>query len=97
MISSWGFIYLGPGSDPATNRVVLNHDGLETTLVAVPTPEGAAQVAVGLVEGGVQLIELCGALGPTIAAKVIEATGGRVPVGVVAFGVESIGRLAALV
>ena len=40
------------------------------------------------------LLELCGIFGPTWTAKVVEAVGGRVPVGSVAFGVESVPRLA---
>ena len=57
--------------------------------------QAAARVAVELVDGGVQFIELCGGFGPVGAAKVIEAVGG-VAVGVVTFGAESISKLAAV-
>lgn len=45
---------------------------------------------------GAQSIELCGGLGSKVVAEVIEATGGRVPVGGVTYGVESVHALAAL-
>lgn len=94
---TWGFIYLGTGSeDPAVHRAVIAHGGLKTTIVAVPTPEAAVDAAVELVDDGAQSIELCGAFGPVWTARVIEAAGGRVPVGAVAYGQESIHALAAL-
>ncbi len=54
------------------------------------------QVAVELVDGGAQSIELCGAFGPVWAARVIEAIGVRVPVGSVSYSMESVPGLAAL-
>lgn len=95
--TTWGFIYLGTGSeDPAVHRAVIEHGGLTTTLVAVPTPEAAVAVAVELVDAGAQTIELCGAFGPLWTARVLEATGGRVPVGGVTYGAESMHALTAL-
>ena len=94
---TWGFIYLGTGSeDPAVDRAVIERGGLTTTIVAVPTREAAVDAAVELVDAGAQSIELCGAFGPVWTARVIEATGGRVPVGAVSYGEESIHALAAL-
>jgi hypothetical protein len=95
--NSWGFIYLGlGGEDPATDRAVIQRGGLTTTIVAVPDRESAVQVAIELVEGGAQSIELCGAFGPTATAQVLQAVGDRVPVGSVTYGVESVPALAAL-
>ncbi len=97
MFSSWAFIYLGSGSeDPAVDRAVIERGGLRTTIVAVPEAAAAVPVARELVDGGAQTIELCGGLGPVWAARVIEATGGRVPVGAVGYGGESVHALAAL-
>lgn len=93
---SYGFIFLGPGTNPETDRVVIERDGFRSTLVPVPEESRAVEAAVGLADDGAQLIELCGAFGPVIAARVIEATGGRVPVGSVGFGSESVAALAAL-
>jgi hypothetical protein len=44
----------------------------------------------------VQLIELCGGFGPRWTARVIEAIAGKVPVGAVAYGPESIDQMHAL-
>lgn len=95
--SNWAFIYLGTGSEnPQIDRAVIERGGLKTTIVAVPDREMAAPVAVELVRQGAQSIELCGAFGPIWTAKVIEATGGSVPVGAVSYGQESVDSLAAL-
>ena len=95
--NNWAFIYLGTGEeDPAVDRAVIERGGLRTTIVAVPEKSAVVQAAVELVDGGAESIELCGAFGPVWAAKVIEAIGGRVPVGAVAFGMESVPGLAAM-
>jgi hypothetical protein len=94
---TWGFIYLGTGSEnPAVDRAVIERGGLTTTIVAVPTREAAVDAAVELVDAGAQSIELCGAFGPVWTARVIEATDGRVPVGGVTYGPESMHALTAL-
>lgn len=93
--NDWAFIYLGT-EDPAADRAVIERAGLCTTIVAVPEKSAVVRVAVELVDGGAQSIELCGAFGPVWAAKVIEATGGRVPVGSVSYGMESVLSLATL-
>ena len=47
-------------------------------------------VGVKSPEQGIQLVELCGGFGPVWAGKIIEAIDYAVPVGVVAYGPESI-------
>jgi Family of unknown function (DUF6506) len=95
--TNWGFIYLGTGDeDPAVDRAVIKRGGLQTAIVAVPDKAAAVDAAVDLVESGAQSIEICGGLGPAVAMEVVAATGGRVPVGAVTYGVESIHALAAL-
>jgi hypothetical protein len=76
MTSSWAYIYGQPGADPAADRFVIERGGQRTTLVPVPDESGAAEVALGLIEEGVQLIELCGGFGLREAARVVEAVGG---------------------
>jgi hypothetical protein len=91
---NWAFIYLGMGEeDPAVARAVIEHGGLRTTFVAVPDQADAAAVAAELVEAGAQTIELCGGFGAHVLPAVIAATGGRVPVGQVRYGVEAIAGL----
>jgi hypothetical protein len=95
--NKWAFIYLGEGTEnPAVDRAVIKTGGLTTTIVAVPDPAAAVQVASELVDGGAQSIELCGGLGPGVVTDVVAATDGKVPVGGVNYGVESIHALAAL-
>ncbi|WP_217922245.1 DUF6506 family protein [Miltoncostaea oceani] len=60
-----------------------------------PDEGSAARVAATLADEGVGLIELCGGFGPEGAARVIAAVGGRVPVGTVGFGIESLQGAAA--
>ena len=93
--NNWAFIFLGNGQEnPETDRAVIEVNGLKTTIVSVPDRESAGPVALELVELGAQSIELCGGFGPTGTARVIEATGGRVPVGSVSYGQESLEGLA---
>jgi Family of unknown function (DUF6506) len=77
------------------DRFVINRDGQETTLVPVPDESVAAKVAVELVDDGVELIELCGGFTMQDAAKVVDAVAGRVPVGWVNYGLESVTGVAA--
>lgn len=92
----WAFLYQATGADPGrdSRRVVV--DGCRVDLVAVGTHEQAVAVARDLAAEGVQLIELCGGFGPVWTARVIEAVGGRVPVGAVAYGAESIAQVHAV-
>jgi hypothetical protein len=97
MLSKYGYIFFSPDADPKMHRIIMESGGLTTIIVAVPDPSMAPQVAAEMVAGGVELIELCGIFGPIWTAKVIEATGNRVPVGAVAYGVESIASLAGVI
>jgi hypothetical protein len=97
MLNSYGFIFLSPESDPAIHRSVIESSGFKTTVVAVPDPSRAVAVAVALLADGVQLLELCGAFGPHWTSLVLEATGRRVPVGSVSYGVESVAALTNLI
>lgn len=61
-----------------------------TKVVGVKSPEQGIQAAREMVAEGIQLIELCGGFSPVWAGKIIEAIDYAVPVGVVAYGPESI-------
>jgi hypothetical protein len=89
-VRSTAVIYHVADADPAVDRVVSEHGGKRTTFVAIPDDDAIARVASDLVDEGAEQIELCGGLGPVPAARVIEAIGGRVPVGAILFGVESV-------
>ena len=59
-------------------------------VVGVNHPRDGIAAAKGMVSEGVQLIELCGGFSPVWAGKIIEGIDYAVPVGVVAYGPESI-------
>jgi hypothetical protein len=65
-------------------------------VVGVSHPEQGIEVAKAMVAEGIQLIELCGGFSPVWAGKIIEAIDYAVPVGVVAYGPESIDSMHAL-
>lgn len=65
-------------------------------VVGVKSPEQGIEVAKQMVKDGIQLIELCGGFSPVWAGRIIEAIDYTVPVGVVAYGPESIDSMHAL-
>lgn len=88
---TWAYIYGHPESDPTSERTFLERAGQRTILVPVPDEGSAPEVALDLInQDGVELIELCGGFSASDAARVIEAVDGRVPVGHVAFALESV-------
>ena len=88
----WAFIYKSPGFTPQKNTAVMESAQCKMKCVGVDMahPEQAIEVAKHLVAEGVQAIELCGGFSPVWAGKIIEAINYAVPVGVVAYGPESI-------
>jgi hypothetical protein len=94
-LTAWGFIYTATGSDPDQETVVETPD-CRSVFVGVERPEQAVAVARRLVEGGAQLIELCGGFGPVWTARVIEAVQGAVPIGAVAYGTEAVDQVHAI-
>ena len=65
-------------------------------VVGVSHPEQGIAAAKAMVADGIQLIELCGGFSPVWAGKIIESIDYAVPVGVVAYGPESIDSMHAL-
>lgn len=65
-------------------------DKFQMKVVGVATAAEGVVVAQEMVREGIQLIELCGGFSPVWAGKLIEAIDYAVPVGVVAYGPESI-------
>ena len=57
--------------------------GADASIIGVSSLEEACTVAAGLEKEGIGCIELCGAFTQAGAGAVIEATGGRIPVGLV--------------
>ncbi len=65
-------------------------DAFSMKVVGVRDPSEGVAAAKEMVAEGIQLIELCGGFSPVCAGKIIEAIEYAVPVGVVAYGPESI-------
>jgi len=79
------FMFVAPEADPEKHRAVISTPVVELHVVGVKNYDEACEVAKKLVEDGIVAIELCGGFGHIGAAKVVEAVGGKVPVGVVRF------------
>ena len=89
-LKHWAFIYTAPGMPSDGKRDVVDSGSCKTVLVGVPDVAAAIPLAATLVDEGVQLIELCGGFGPAGSAMILEAVAGRVPIGSVAYGPESV-------
>lgn len=89
-LTHWAFLYTAAGSDPSGDVTVVDTGSCRTVLVGVPDAAAGVALAAGLVDDGAQLLELCGGFGPVGTAAVIEAIDGRVPVGAVGYGPESV-------
>lgn len=76
------FAYMMMGDfDPAVDHTEMQQG--EICVFGVPSLEVACEKARELAEQGFGCIELCGAFGEQGAKTVIQATGGRIPVGYV--------------
>ena len=80
-----GFLVVGPGAEPAVDRFTHPDPAAPATFVLVPDAAAAAEEAGRLAAEGVRLFELYGRPTPEVAVAVLEATSGRVPVGVAAY------------
>jgi len=89
-LTHWAFIYTADGSDPEGTVTTIDNGVCRTVLLGVPNVDVALRRVGSLVDDGAQLIELCGGFGPVGTAKIIDAIGGRVPVGSVGYGPESV-------
>ncbi len=89
------FAFLIWGDFSSQRDRVLFPDG-QTEMIGVSSLEEACTVARSLQEQGVDCIELCGAFEETGARQVIQATGGKLPVGFVTHLAEQDGLFTAL-
>jgi 2-keto-3-deoxy-6-phosphogluconate aldolase len=84
-LTKFGFIVTGDNFEQ-----VQGTSSFYMKVVGVKSAEQGIEVAKQMVADGIQLIELCGGFSPVWAGKIIEAINYAVPVGVVAYGPESI-------
>jgi len=77
-----------PGTDSKKHRAMIETPNLSLKIVGAKDFDDAANVAKSHVEDNIQIIELCGGHGPTGGMRVIEAVGGKIPVGLALYWTE---------
>lgn len=90
-LTYWAYIFLSPEFDSKKDIAVLSSPKTKVKIVGISIhhKEEVLTVAQQLAEEGVQLIELCGGLGPYWMTKVAEVTQGTIPIGGVFYGPEA--------
>ncbi len=95
MMESYAYVYLGSAdTDPRRDRAELVSGDFRMIVVGVSSPAQAAEVATELVNEGALAVDLCGVFSAQSVADVVVATEGRVPVGLVMYGFDSIPAVA---
>jgi hypothetical protein len=79
--SEYGFIVHGEGFHPQSHSLRLEAPGCNTRMVGAETMEEAKEAARQMEREGIFFIELCGAFTGEMTKQIIQAVGGRVPVG----------------
>lgn len=79
------FIFLAPEADSAQHQSWVKTPQVHLLAIAAKDYASASQVAKDLVDQGIQAIELCGGFGNTGVAEIVNAVGGKIPVGAVRF------------
>ncbi|MEW6266749.1 MAG: DUF6506 family protein [Thermodesulfobacteriota bacterium] len=82
------FIFVAPEADPAQHRAWVETPVVNLLAVGAKNYEEAAKLARELAGQGIQAIELCGGFGNLGTAKIVEAVGGKIPVGAVRFDIH---------
>lgn len=79
---TWAFLFRSDGTNPEVDKAEMIHCGNRFLIYGTNTIEEGCEVAKRLVEEeNCVLIELCGGYGEKGAKQVIEAIGGKIPVG----------------
>ena len=84
-MQKWAFIYTSGDASASPVRAVTGSEACRLVTVGVGSTEVPDAVISGLIDEGVELIELCGAFGPLEGAGVLAQVAGRVPVGYVTY------------
>ncbi|TDC10422.1 hypothetical protein E1267_04265 [Nonomuraea longispora] len=87
-------IFEAGSADPTTDALVIENASGRTRLRAVEEPAQMLELVSRLVAEGVDQIELCGGFGALPHADAVRAVGGRVPVGAIYYGFESLTAIA---
>ncbi len=84
-MKKWAFIYTLSSEATSVLRHELGDDGCKLIAIGVPTTAAAQNEVDALIDEGVELIECCGAFGPSDSAAIINRIAGRVPFGAVSY------------
>ncbi|MBS1336195.1 MAG: hypothetical protein HP031_01075 [Oscillospiraceae bacterium] len=94
---TWAFIFRSDGAHPDVDYTEMMHCGNRFLIYGTNTVEEGCEVAKRIVEEeNCILIELCGGYGPDGAQKIIDAIGGKIPVGYVTYPESEIPKLSIL-
>ena len=88
MKKQFAFFLMGREYDTGRDRATFETPGMITHIYTVHSLPEACALAAGCAAQGVGAIELCGAFGEAGARRVMQATGGRIPVGYVTHAAE---------
>ncbi|MEV6041116.1 DUF6506 family protein [Nonomuraea sp. NPDC052116] len=83
-------IYEETGADPWTDVMTIQNEGGRTRVRAVGEPGQMTELVSRLVGEGATQVELCGGFGAVWHAAAGRAAGGKVPVGAIYYGFESL-------
>ncbi len=83
--TNYAFVIKAPGYEMATHHATLESPEFRTRVVGVTSLAGALAAVDRLVEGGVEIIELCGGFSPDEAAEIRGRAGPAVSVGLVVY------------
>ncbi|MBN6055645.1 hypothetical protein JYK22_27180 [Nonomuraea sp. RK-328] len=87
-------IYEEAGADPRVDVMAIETGHGRTRVRAVAEPDQMVDLLASLVAEGVDQVELCGGFGAVWHAEARRVTGGKVPVGAIYYGFESLTSVA---
>lgn len=79
------FMFIAPEADSRQHRAVVETKAVALTVVGVKDYQAAEVAAKELAAAGIAAIELCGGFGVEGTARVKQAVGGKIAIGVVRF------------
>ncbi|WKD51304.1 DUF6506 family protein [Microbulbifer spongiae] len=85
MIKHYGFIVKAKSYDYPHDKTVMDTTEFFTEVIGVSNDHDAVLAAKGMIERGVQVIELCGGFGLESAEEIISQLDTDIPVGYVTF------------
>ncbi|MEX2961176.1 DUF6506 family protein [Microbulbifer sp. TYP-18] len=97
MIRQYGFIVKAKSYDYHHPKTVMDTADFFTEIIGVSNDDDAVLAARGMIERGMQVIELCGGFGSESAEYIISQLDTDIPVGYVTFNEGETQKLARIV